>query len=290
MVDVAGDGGDDGGAFGVDHLLVGHVHLAPGAGFLQRGRGAGSVAHVGHRDLDGVLVHGHVEAEDFGANDGVLREVLRGAAADHEQARGAGLDFDLGQFHEILHGVDGHVLVGVLPLVLADAESRAAVGECRAENGHSALIAGLDEAVFLHGVALAEPFADFPDELAGRVGTRLQMVGDFVSGVVASLQFLLVDECVVDTVYVKFAQLHVGDVLAAFVVFETERFKQVHVDDGRSGGDHDVNHLVAHHVDIHLHAAGGAGASGDGEDVRAFLFRHHLHEDVGCPGGVAGSE
>ena len=68
---------------------------------MQRRGRAGAVAHVGDGDLHGVFVHLDVVAEDLGADDGVLREVLRHAAADHEQAGGAGRDLDVGQFAEV---------------------------------------------------------------------------------------------------------------------------------------------------------------------------------------------
>ncbi len=48
--------------------------------------GERAVADVGDGDLDGVLVHRRVVAEHLGGDDDVLREVLRHAAADHEQA------------------------------------------------------------------------------------------------------------------------------------------------------------------------------------------------------------
>src|SRR5437016_3735991 len=42
---VRGDQRNHGGGLGEHHLLPGHVHLAPGAGLLERGRRAGAVAH-----------------------------------------------------------------------------------------------------------------------------------------------------------------------------------------------------------------------------------------------------
>ena len=75
-------------------------------GFFQRGAGERAVADVGHGDLDGVFVHGGVVAENFGGDDDVLGEVFGNAAADHEQAGGGIGDLDLGEFVEILGGVD----------------------------------------------------------------------------------------------------------------------------------------------------------------------------------------
>ena len=83
---VTSDQGQGQGGFGEDHLLVGEVDFAPTAGFLEGGAGEGTVAGVGHGDLDGVFVHGGVDAEDVGGYDDVLGEVLGYATTDHEQA------------------------------------------------------------------------------------------------------------------------------------------------------------------------------------------------------------
>ena len=176
--------------------------------------------------------------------------------------------------------------------MLADTETGGAVAEGGAEDGHTAFVAGLDEAVFLHGTAVVEPFAQLVDKLARAVGTGLEHVGQLVGGVVAGLQLLFIDKGVVDTVDIKFTQFGVGDdiLLGADIVFESQSLQEVHVDDGGTGGDHHVDHLVAHHVDIHLHAAGGTGGASYGEDVGAvFLFAHH-GEDIGGTGGVATGE
>ena len=150
MVGVADDGGDDGGAFGIDHLLQFLAHLAPATGLEEGAGGAGAVTDVGDGDLDGIFMHGNLFAEDFGADDGVLGEVLGGAAADHEEAALGAVHLDLGELEEVGHAVDADIgLAGLFaePLVLADAEAGAAVAEGGAEDGHAALVAGLDEAV-----------------------------------------------------------------------------------------------------------------------------------------------
>ncbi len=95
------------GRLGEHHLLQRRGHLAPARRLLQRRGGAGAVAHVRHGDLHGVFVHLDIlMAEDLGADDRVLHEVLRHAAADHQQARGARLDLDVGQLAEVGDGVD----------------------------------------------------------------------------------------------------------------------------------------------------------------------------------------
>ena len=101
VVGIADDGGDDGGAFGIDHLLQLLAHLAPTAGLEEGRRRAGTVAHVGNGDLDSILMHGNLFAKDLGADDGVLCEVLGGAAADHEEAALGAVHLDFGELEEL---------------------------------------------------------------------------------------------------------------------------------------------------------------------------------------------
>ena len=144
MPGVRGDERDYGGGLGEDHLLPGHVHLAPGAGLLEgRGR-AGAVADVGHGDLHGVFVHGYLLAEHLGADDGVLDEVLGHTAADHENAGRLGFHLDTGKFIEIPNGVQSEVPVGAIHLVLDQAEASTRVGERRTENRHVVPIGQFD--------------------------------------------------------------------------------------------------------------------------------------------------
>ena len=77
-----------------------------------------------HRDLHGILVHGHFHAQDFSAHHRILRKILRDAPADHKQPRCGRLHLDAGQFIKILHRIDGHVRLGVIDLVKHKAETR----------------------------------------------------------------------------------------------------------------------------------------------------------------------
>ena len=117
----------DAAGFGEDHLFDACVDLAPARRFLKRGGRAGTVAHVGDSDLDGIFMDGDVfMAEDFGADDSVLNEVLRHAATDHEEAGFACLDLDVGQFTEVRNRVDHHVglaFLGAVHLMLDEAEA-----------------------------------------------------------------------------------------------------------------------------------------------------------------------
>ena len=233
--------------------------------------------------------------KDFGADNGVLCEVLGRAATDHEEARLRAVHLDFGEFEEVGHRVDAHVrLAGLLaePLVLTDAEASRAVAEGGAENRHAAFVAGLDKAFFLHAMTIGQPFADLIEELAAAVGTTLQGVSHVAGGLVAGLQFFFIDEGIVDTVDVEFTQLGVGDdiLFCANVVLVAEGFEEVHVDDAGTRADHSVNHFVSNHLHIHLHAASGRSGTSDGEDVGTVLLRNHLAKDVGSASGVARSE
>ena len=75
------------------HLLVGHVCTLPHeatASLSVEGRAGMPSRTSGHGDLHGVAMHLGLDTEDLGANHGVLGEVLRHAATDHEEAGDAG--------------------------------------------------------------------------------------------------------------------------------------------------------------------------------------------------------
>ena len=196
VVGVAGDEGQGEGGFREDHLLVGEVDLAPGAGFLEGGAGEGSVAGVGDGDLDGVLVHGGFDAEDVGGDDDVLREVLGDAAADHEQAGGGVVDLEFGDLVEVLGGVDGDDRLALTGVLVGDeAEAGGAVGEGGAEDGDAFLFVAartMESGLPASGVRplVYEVLAHGLDELAGGVGAGLERVGDLAGGVVADAELL----------------------------------------------------------------------------------------------------
>jgi hypothetical protein len=216
------------------------VDLAPARRFLERRGGAGPVAHVGDRDLHGIFVHLDVlVAEDFGANDGVLDEILGHAAADHEQAGGARRDLDVGQFAEVGDGVDHHVRLAGLgrsTWCLTRPKPAERIDERRAEDRHVMFVGKLDEAVFLLAM-LGQILAHLADESARWNRPRLQLVRDLVDRVVAVLQLLFVDIGVVDAVDVERAQRVVVGHFERLVVLVAKAFEEIHVDDGRAGRD-----------------------------------------------------
>ena len=225
-----------------------------------------------------------VVAEDFGADDGVLGEVLGHAAADHQQAGGAGLDLDVGQLAEVGDRVEHHVVAAALhrvDLMLDQPEAGRAVDERRAENRHVMLVGGLDQAVGLLGIAVGEPLAHFPDELAARIGARLEAVGDLADGVVAILQRYFVDIGVVNAVDVERAQRVIVRNFERLIMLVAKRFEEIHVDDGGAGGDDGVDHVGLHQLGVEIHAAAGRGRPGDDQDDRAILVGEHLVVEIG---------
>ena len=159
MPGVAGEQRQDAGRFGEDHLLHRGRDLAPARRLLKRRGGAGAVADIRDGDLHRVLVHlDVVMPEDFRANDSILREVLRNAAADHQKPGGARLDLDVGELAEVGDAVERHIMAAAfhrVDLVLDQAEARRAVGKGGAEDRHVVLVGELDEASGLLRIALA---------------------------------------------------------------------------------------------------------------------------------------
>ncbi len=203
-------------------------------------------------------MHGDVVvAEDLGADDGVLDEVLRHAAADHQQAGRARLDLDVGQLAEVGDGVEHHVRLprlGALDLMLDQPEAGRAVDERRAEDRHVMLVGELDEAVVLLAV-LDEVLAHLADEGAAAVRLGLEAVGDLEDRVVAVLELLLVDIGVVDAVDVERAQdVVVGD-FKRLIVLVAKALEEIHVDDRGAGGDDAVDHVRADELGVQVHAA-----------------------------------
>ncbi len=73
-------------------------------------------------------------------------------------------------------------------------------------------------------------------------------------------------------------------------MLETERFEEIHVDDGRAGRDDGVNHVVAHHVAPDMHAATGRCGPGEGQDDRTIGISHCLLQDARSPRRIARGE
>lgn len=281
VIGVSGDERHGNGGFSEDHLLVDGIDLAPRAGLLERRAGERAVTFVGHGDLHGVGVHRNIfVAKYLSRNNDVLRKVLRHAAADHEDAGLVVLDLDFGQLAEVLDRVDGDVIVGVMPLVVHQAETGGAVRESRAEDRHAFLVGFVNDGVLVEPLLL-DVLAHLDDELARRVRAGRHRVGDDRHGVVADAKLVLVDVGVVDAVDGQFAKLRVVGELRAFPVLEAKRLEEVLIDDVRAGRDDGVNHVVFEHVDDDLLQPGADKRTGEGEDYGALLVFLHQIDDGG---------
>jgi len=170
------------------------------------------------------------------------------------------------------------------------AESGAGIRERRAEHGHVVLVGQLDQGILLARSTFREIAAHFADEFPRGIGARLQPVGDFADGVVAGLEFFLIDVGVVDAVDVLRAQVVVVDIRRALVVAEAQGLEEVHVDDAGPGRDDGVHHVVADQVGIDLHAAAGRGRTGERQEDRAVLVGQHVVVDAGRPRQIARGE
>ena len=107
-----------------------------------------------------------------------LGEVLRHAAADHEQARGAGGDLHVGQLAEVRHRVDGDVGAAWRAIRSFWCFTRPNPAELSTKAGQKIgapfFIGGLDQRAGFLGVAGGQPLADLIDEFAGGIGARLK--------------------------------------------------------------------------------------------------------------------
>ena len=280
MVGVTCQERQHGGGFGKNHLFENGIDLSPGTRLLQRRAGTGAVPDIGDGNLDGIFVHGRRLPQNLGADDRILGEIFRHPASDHQQSRCFRLDLDLRQFPEIPYRIDGKVLLRMPVLVKDQTESCAAVGKGRAENRHFVFIGRLDEGAFLFGMN-GQIAPHFPNELPGRIGPRLQPIGNFTDRAVAGLQGDFIDKGVVDPVDVKLSQDSVIDMGAPLVMPEPQGLEEIHIHDGRAGCDHGIDHVVLDEVRINLHAPGGARAAGNCKDHRAAPVFQHSPVDVG---------
>src|SRR6185437_998095 len=221
-----------------------------------------------------------------GGNHDVLREVLRYAAADHQQARGRVLDLDLRQLVEVLARINGAMRLALARMhVRHDAEAERAVRERRAEDRHVLLVAGEHDRVSItllrRAAVLLQVAAHLADELARAVGSGLHRVDDLLGRLVADAELFLVDERVVDAVDHQLAQLGIARavlvLVAGDVVAETKRLEEVLVDDVRAGRDDGIDHVVAHEVDDDLLQARRDERAGEAKDDAAVgIAQHHV--------------
>jgi hypothetical protein len=109
-------------------------------------------------------MHGNIFAQNFRTDNGILREIFRHTAPDHQKTGGPRMYLDHGQFQKILNRVNGKMIVGAFILVYHQTEPRRTVGKRGAENRHMVFISHLNQGLFLLGM-LDQVSAHFGDKL-----------------------------------------------------------------------------------------------------------------------------
>src|SRR6202171_5363610 len=100
---------------------------------------------------------------------------------------------------------------------------------------------------------------------------RRELIRDLASGGVANAQLIFVDVSIVDPVNGESAQDVVVHIDLAFVMFETERFEEILVDDDRAGRDDSIVHVVSDKIDNHVLETGGEKRAGQAKNDGAIL-------------------
>ena len=147
----------------------------------------------------------------------------------------------------------------------------------------------LDEAVVLLAV-FDQILAHLADEGAAGIGLGLEAVGDFEDSVVAILQLLFIDIGVVDAVNEQRAQRVIIGHFQRLIMLVAKAFEEIHVDNAGAGGDDAVDHVVAQQFGVKVHAAAGAGRTGNHEEDGAIGVSQHLVVDAGGTGEITRGE
>jgi hypothetical protein len=187
--------------------------------------------------------------EDLRADDSVLGEVLRHAAAHHEQAGDAGGDLDLGQFAEVSHAHRSSDRACPPPsarlLVLDETEAGGAIENAGHEDRHALphRRVWISESCFF-ALPSDEPLAHFVDELTRGVGARLKGCSQISRMVWSHVPEALPRRCTCRRcgrcrVSRRTLSFHLS---GGLVVFEAKRFEEVHVNDRGACGDDRVDH------------------------------------------------
>src|SRR5439155_13193012 len=137
----------------------------------------------------------------------ILREILRHAAADHEDAGRRVLNLQLRQLVKILAAIPRNVRLAFARMQVMD-QSKAgrAIAERGAEDRHILLIRLVQNRIrTLRPAILVEISAELLEKLARAVVAGLEAIEDSLGGLIADAQIFLVDERVVDAVNRHFA-------------------------------------------------------------------------------------
>ena len=275
MIGDTGQQGDDGAGLGKDHLFERRVDFAPGGRLLEGGAAARPVADIGDGNLDGVFVHLDHMTENFRTNHGVLGEIFRHAAPDHQQARCPGLDLDVGEFAEVTDGIDGEMAFRVAVLMKDQPKTGAGIGEGRAKHRHAVLVRRLHQRVRLAGLAGGKIGPHGLNELARRMRPGRETVGNFANDRVAGLKVFFVNVGVIDPIDEVASQIPVINIRRALEMTKPQGLEKIHVNDAGAGGDNSVNHVVFDQVGIDLHTSSRRCGAGQGQDDRTGLITKH---------------
>ncbi len=73
-------------------------------------------------------------------------------------------------------------------------------------------------------------------------------------------------------------------------MFESQSFKEIHVNNGSTGGHDGVNHVVFHQINVNLHTACRGCGTGQGKDNSAIFFSEHPVVNISGVSQIAGGK
>jgi hypothetical protein len=121
--------------------------------------------------------------------------------------------------------------------------------------------------------------SDLDQQLARAVRSRLKLIEDFLRGLIADAQLILVDEGVVNAIDRVFAQLAVEhaalELIVGDPVAKAQGLEKILVDHVGAGGDDRIDHIVAQHVHEDFFQPGADERSGQAEDDAALAIAQH---------------
>ena len=107
---------------------------------------------------------------------------------------------------------------------------------------------------------------------------------------IAILQGFFIDIGIVDAIDQQRAQRVVIRHFQCLIMLVAKAFEEIHVNDGSAGGHDAIDHVVAQQIGIEIHAAAGAGRTGDHQEDGAIGIGQHLVVDGGGAGQIAAGE
>ena len=226
------------------HLRGVGRELAPALRLFEaRSRRAAEMRHVGD-DLQRVAVAADLVAVELGLHAGLVDEVLRRAAAEHDRRGPRPADHQVRRLDDVADDVDV-AGAGLLLPRLRQPHPDGRIGDRRAEDRHvGAIGAGQDP---LEPGGLPEMAAEQVEELARRVVARLERAGEVGDPLVVRAELLLARVGVVDAIDPVVGQRRIVGVRRADVVMLAARLVEIVVE-VRAGRDEAVDVAVQDEV------------------------------------------